>query len=81
MSDHLGPFIAIQEALGEDKAKARRMIDERLDVLDREAGMHLAPLVDLLISRGVVSLEELTPATRRLLAERHSLRQLKKVTT
>ena len=78
--EHLEPFMAIQEALSTDKAKAGRMIAERLDVLDREAGIHLAPLVDLLITRGVLSVEELAPATRRILAERHSLRQLKKVT-
>lgn len=81
MNEHLKPYAAILGVYGRDKAEGGRLAAERLGELDKALGKVAEPLVDLLIAKGVISVSDLSPEVRRIMAERHSLRVLIKVTT
>lgn len=76
---HYQRFFAILEAFGRDRQKARAMAAERMAELDAPLARIGEGLVDLLIARGLLSLHEVSPDVRRIMAERHSLRVILKV--
>lgn len=78
--DHYQPFFAILAKLAISRPLARRLAAKRLRKLDSRMARVTEGLVDLLILKGVLSTNDLNPEVRRIMAERHSLRTLMKVT-
>jgi hypothetical protein len=76
---HFEPFFNILANYSVSRPLARRMAAKRLKKLDARMARVSEDLVDILIIKGVISLNDLNPQVRRLMAERHSLRSLTKV--
>lgn len=79
MSEHLEPFIKVQEAIARGKEEGAAEAAKRLAELDKAMAGVVEVLVDLLIAKGVLSVNDLNQEVRRIMAERHSLRVLMKV--
>jgi hypothetical protein len=78
--DHYQPFFDTLAHYPVSRTLVRALARRRLKQLDRRMGRAVEEMVDLLVIKGVISIDDLSPEVRRLMAERHSFRFLTKVT-
>lgn len=72
----MGNFEKVLNAYAGDRKKGRKLALKRLRKLDRRMARVTEGLVDILILKGLVSIEDFPVEVRRLMAERHSLRTI-----